>query len=216
MEDDEAIASASPGEKPDETLSLLHILSAMQKSMSETNKLLTDLRKEKSTPASLHTSNCNNISSYDSEEAFFTPASEEAQQSASDEAITHTSDEGTKHPKKGSTSLAGPTKSSEDDAISSFDGNDYENSSEIDMDEDNDNFLDTVNMSLGASDFTGPPVSDKVATIVNEKFTTNLGVYKRKEILEKCLTPENSNKFLFPEVMNRSGENCRVFTNEET
>ena len=91
MEDDEAIASASPGEKPDETLLLLHILSAMQKSMSETNKLLTDLRKEKSTPASLHTSNCNDISSYDSEEAFFTPASEEAQQSASDEAITHTS-----------------------------------------------------------------------------------------------------------------------------
>ena len=70
MEDDEAIASASPGEKPDETLSLLHILSAMQKSMSETNILMTDLRKEKSTPASLHTSNCNDISSCDSEEAF--------------------------------------------------------------------------------------------------------------------------------------------------
>ena len=200
MEEDEAFASASPGEKPDETPSLLHILSAMQKSMSETNKLLTELKKDKSAPDSLYTSNGNNISSYDSEEAFFTPASEEAQQPASDEASTHASDEGTNHPKKGSISLAGPTKSSEDDAISIFGGNDYENSPDLDMDEDNDNFLDAVNISLRASDFTGPPVSDKVATIVNEKFTTDLGVQKRKEILGKYLTPENCSNFFVPRI----------------
>ena len=68
------------------------------------------------------------------------------------------------------------------------------------MDEDNDNFLDTVNMSLRASDFTGPPVSDKVATIVNEKFTTDLGVDKQKEILEKYLTQENCNNFFVPRI----------------
>ena len=51
MEADEAIASGS-GERPDENLSLLNLLSAMQKSMSETNKLLTELKEDKGISAS--------------------------------------------------------------------------------------------------------------------------------------------------------------------
>ena len=68
------------------------------------------------------------------------------------------------------------------------------------MDEDNDTFLDAVNISLCASDFTGPPVSDKIATIVNEKFPTDLGIQKRKEILGKYLTPENCSNVFVPRI----------------
>ena len=199
MEADEAIASGS-GERPDENLSLLNLLSAMQKSMSETNKLLTELKEDKGVSASSHATMFSQQSNSASDEADTTPASEEARPPASEEAHAHGSDEATHRSNEESVALAGHHKTSEDDALSIFGGNEYDNPSDIDMDEDNDNFLEAVNLAFRSSDVHGPPVSDKVAKIVNEKFTTDLGVQKRKEILERYPTPENCNNLFVPKI----------------
>eukprot|EP00794_Sanderia_malayensis_P001647 gene1647-1831_t len=93
------------------------------------------------------------------------PASEKAQQPASEEATAHTSDEGINQSSEDGLLLAGnPPRTSQDDAISVFGGNDFDdNTSDIDMYEDNDDFLETVNLALHPSDVKGPPVSEKVA-----------------------------------------------------
>jgi hypothetical protein len=44
---------------------------------------------------------------------------------------------------------------------------------------------------LRPSDSLGPSVAEKVAKLVNEKFSIDLGVEKRKEISEMYRTPEN-------------------------
>lgn len=44
------------------------------------------------------------------------------------------------------------------------------------------------------------PISDKIAKIVNEKFTTDLGGDKRKEISDKYKPPANCSELLVPKV----------------
>ena len=83
-------------------------------------------------------------------------------------------------------------RNSEDDAISLFGGHDLEEESE--------RFLDLIYDSLRPSDGFGPAISDKVAKIVNEKFCADLGIDKRKEILEKYKTPANCTNFFVPKV----------------
>ena len=83
-------------------------------------------------------------------------------------------------------------RNSEDDAISLFGGHDLEEESE--------RFLDLIDDSLRPSDGFGPAISDKVAKIVNEKFCADLGIDKRKEILEKYKTPANCTNFFVPKV----------------
>ena len=126
MEADEAIASGS-SERPDESLSLLNLLSAMQKSMSETNKLLTELKEDKGASASSHATMFSQQSNSASDEADTTPASEEARPPASEEAHAHGSDEATHRSNEESVALAGHHKASKDDALSIFGGNEYDN-----------------------------------------------------------------------------------------
>ena len=61
---------------------------------------------------------------------------------------------------------------SEHDAISLFGGNDFE--------ADSDSSLEAIDESLRPSDSFGPPVSEKVAKLVNEQFTIGLSLEKRK------------------------------------
>ena len=49
---------------------------------------------------------------------------------------------------------------------------------------DNNGLLESIDESLRPSDSSGPSVAEKVAKLENEKFSINLGVEKRKEILQ--------------------------------
>ena len=83
-------------------------------------------------------------------------------------------------------------RNSEDDALSLFGGHDLE--------EESDRFLDLIDYCLRPSDGFGSPISEKVAKIVSEKFHTDLGIDKRKEILEKYKTPSNCTDIFVPKV----------------
>ena len=81
---------------------------------------------------------------------------------------------------------------SNDDVLSLFGGNEF--------DPDNDELLQVIDESLRPSDSYGPKIKDNVAKMVNEKFTTDVGLDKRKQILEKYKTPENCTQLLLPKV----------------
>ena len=66
-------------------------------------------------------------------------------------------------------------RDNDDDALSLFGGND------LDVD---DSLLECIDESLRPSDSLGPSVAEKVAKLVNEKFSIDLGVEKRKEIFD--------------------------------
>ena len=50
------------------------------------------------------------------------------------------------------------------------------------------------------ADSIGQPIHEKIAKIVNDKFSSDLGLEKRKEIFEKYKTPENCPKLFVPKV----------------
>ena len=58
-------------------------------------------------------------------------------------------------------------RNAEQDLMSAFGGSDF--------DEENERFLDLIDKTLCPADGFGPPIGDKIAKIVNEKFTTDLG-----------------------------------------
>ena len=89
------------------------------------------------------------------------------------------------------------SQSSKDDAVSIFGGNEFEPTSESD---DNDSFLESIDLSLRSSDVAGPPISDKIATIINEMFSKDLGFKKRKEILGKYSVPQTCTNFFVPKL----------------
>ena len=60
-----------------------------------------------------------------------------------------------------------------EDNISIFAGDDFE--------EANDHLLAIINEALGSSASLGPPFNEKVAKIVNKKFSSDLGLAKRKQ-----------------------------------
>lgn len=184
MEPSDNIEEAPPS-TPNENQTLLNILSAMQQSMSETHQMFAEFKADNSlrphaTPASQE------AGTSASDEAN-TPASEEAQQMTSEEANTPASEEAKTHV---------PLRNSEDDALSIFGGNDFD----LPIEEDNDRFLESIDESLRPSDSYGSPISEKIAKIVNDKFSTDLGITKRKEILEKYKTPVNCENFFVPKV----------------
>ena len=55
-----------------------------------------------------------------------------------------------------------------DDTISVLGGSDFD---EIDGEPDNDNLLSSIAQNLSAQEQTGPPISDKLAKIINSKLT---------------------------------------------
>lgn len=91
-----------------------------------------------------------------------------------------------------------PHRRSEDAALSIFGGNDFDNPD----DEDSERFLESTDESLRQSNAYGLSIAEVVAKIVNETFSTDLVIVKRKRILEihSC---EMLKKFL----MNLSGVN---------
>ena len=110
-------------------------------------------------------------------EGAHTPAPEGAHTPAPEGANPQASEEAIRDPTKDSVT-PGPSRSSEDDAVSIFGGNEFESTSEC---EDNDSFLESIDLSLRSSDVVGPPICDKIQKIINEKFSTDLGIKKRKE-----------------------------------
>jgi hypothetical protein len=94
-----------------------------------------------------------------------------------------------------------PVRNSEDDALSLFGENDLE--------EESDRFLDLIDDSLRPSDGFRPPISEKVAKIVND-----LGIDKRKEILEKYKTPANSTNLFAPKVNEHIWEKLKGFNRQ--
>ena len=69
------------------------------------------------------------------------------------------------------------------------------------MDElNNDGLLTQITTSLSWSDESGPPVSDKLSKLVNDKFHTEYSVHKRKEILQKYETLSNRAELFVPKV----------------
>ena len=83
--------------------------------MPEANKLLTELKEDKSVSASAHATMFSEQSNSTLDEADTTLASEEARPPASEEAHAHGSEEATKRSNKESVVLAGQHKTSEDD-----------------------------------------------------------------------------------------------------
>ena len=51
-----------------------------------------------------------------------------------------------------------------------------------------------------------------MAKIVNEKFSCDIGIEKRKEILGKCKTPENYRQLLVPKVNEPIWASLKTFT----
>jgi hypothetical protein len=78
---------------------------------------------------------------------------------------------------------SGLPSNSEDDALAVFGDND------LDLEGESDRFYELIDDNLRPSDRFGPPISERIAKIINEKFTTDLGLDKRKEILEKYKIP---------------------------
>ena len=167
--------------QPVETPIWFDMLSALQKGMAETTKLLAEMRAER--PSAQYSARPDSEESETpaSEEAN-TPASEEANQAASEEAIMQGSEEASNPRVVGEPSDSLRDRPSEDDEA------------------DNDSLLEAIDESLRPSDSFGPPVSEKVAKLVNEKFTIDLGLEKRKQIFEKYQPPENCQMLYVPKV----------------
>ena len=178
-------ASSNPNNMPATDPALIAILSAIQQTMGENTNLILELKS-----SSHHAPVASDEAQRSASEEAKSPASEEAQHIASEEAHAPASKEAQQSSNRDSDE--NPVRNSEDDAISLFGGHDLEEESE--------RFLDLIDDSLRPSDGFGPAISDKVAKIVNEKFCADLGIDKRKEILEKYKTPANCTNFFVPKV----------------
>ena len=178
------IPASSPSNLPATDPTLITILSAIQRTMTENRNLILEL-----TTSQHHAPIAPQEAQHSASEEADPPASEEVQSTASEEAHAPASEEA---PHSSNRDSDAPVRSSEDDALSLFGGNDLE--------EESDRFLEHVDDSLRPSDSFGPPISEKVAKIVNEKFTTDLGTDKRKEILEKYKAPANCINLFVPKV----------------
>ena len=134
---------------------LMNMLSSMQKSMNETNKLLSDLNRPKHFE---HASSSFEILPVSNETN--TPASQEAPTPASQEALTPLSQDENPQASQGAATSAsqeanpGP-RNSEDDTVSLFGGDEFQNPV---GEEDNDQFLKSIDLSLRPNENSGPPI----------------------------------------------------------
>ena len=182
-----------PSTPPPESATWGNMFLAIQKSLAETATLLTELRTERASKGGVS----RGPATAASEEAQ-PPASEEdeAQPPASEEAHTPASEEAIE-------SHLSELHRNDDDVISLFGGNDF--------DTDTDDLLQAIDESLRPSDSHGPQIKERVAQIVNEKFSSDIGIEKRKEIFEKYKTPENCAQLLVPKVNEPIWANLKNF-----
>jgi hypothetical protein len=157
---------------------LVNMFSELQKSMVETTQFLTELRAESASKA------------VDSEESQ-TPVPEEDTTPASEEANTDPPASEEVHTPASEEASPSEQRVVNDDALSTLGGDDFD---------DNEDLLDEIDESLRPSDSIGPPIHEKIAKIVNDKFSSDLRLEKRKEIFEKYKTPENCPKLFVPKV----------------
>ena len=60
--------------------------------------------------------------------------------------------------------------------------------------------MQAIDETLRPSVSYGPQIKKRVDQIVNEKFSSDIGIEKRKKIFEKYKTPENCAQLLVPKV----------------
>lgn len=194
-EDNVAVDSPQLHEEGSINKSLLSVLSSMQENLVSSNSMLRDLvnRKRKSS----ETVPISKRAKLDSEDSsHLTHASEKAQNTTSQEVNDNASEEETDP-----ASEEAHAKTPDDDAISLFSGEDSQNELQLEDEEvNNDDLLSEITTSLSSSDEAGPPVSDKLSKLVNDKFQTEYTVEKRKEIVQKYKVPSNCHELYVPKV----------------
>ena len=93
------------------------------------------------------------------------------------------------------------TRPAADDALSLFGEQDIDEgvnaSASLQSQED---FLMEVANAIATEKPTGPPISEHLAKILNEKFHIELELAQRKGLIEKYLTPENCTGFYRPRI----------------
>ena len=178
---------------------MLSVLSTIQESMNSSNLLLRELLQQKrKSESSEHTELAAKPKKLDSDESqqAVKNASQKAKVSTSHEVHDSASDEA-----QDLTSEEANTKPQDDDAISLFGDDSLINVPSDPEDElNNDELLTQITISLSSSDETGPPVSEKLSKLVNDKFQTEYSVEKRKEILQKYKIPSNCTELSVPKV----------------
>jgi len=167
------------------SIELLAVLKSMKESMSANNVLLQNLvDKSESPPPKRGRLSTKVIAS---EKANHT-ASEKANSMASEEAITAIEN-------------ATTAQRADSDVLSLFaEDSGSENGFDSDEEGDNETLLDEINSSLNATDDTSPQVSEKLASLVNDKYSTEYSVEKRKEISERYKRPKNCEALQYPRV----------------
>ncbi|CAB4032023.1 Pol poly, partial [Paramuricea clavata] len=144
--------------------------------MVETTQFLSELRAERASKA------------VDSEESQ-TPVPEEDTTPASEEANTDTPASKEVHTPASEEASPSDQRVVNDDTLSILGGDDFD---------DNEDLLDEIVKSLRPSDSIGPPIHQKIAKTVNNKFSSDPGLEKRKEKFEKYKTPEKCPKLFVP------------------
>jgi len=193
-EDIETTDSAQLHEEGSLNKSLLSVLRAMQENLVSSNSMLRDLveSKRKSSemaPASKRAK----LGSGESSNA--TNASEKAL-NTSDEVIIEVSD---KETDPASEEAINNAKVPDDDRLSLLSGEGSLDELE-DEEVDNDDLLSQITTSLSSSDESGPPVSEKLSKLVNDKFQTEYTVEKRKELTQKYKIPSNCHELFVPKI----------------
>ena len=82
-----------------------------------------------------------------------------------------------------------------DDTLSLFGGPEFNED-----EQDNENLLSDIAQSLLSSEDIGPPITDKLASIVNKKFSDDVDLTKLKSILNTHKKPENCTELFVPRV----------------
>ena len=178
-----------PGQNTSPTMLL--ILSALPASVTSSNSLLQQLVQQKRQSTSSETTHSSaKRKKRDSDESgrAIAIASDKVKTTTSKKVHDSASDEA--HPKL-----------QDDDALILF--GDYSLVDEPLEPEDelnNDGLLTQITTSLSWSDESGPPVSDKLSKLVNDKFHTEYSVDKRKEILQKYKRLSNCTELFVPKV----------------
>ncbi|CAB4021804.1 Hypothetical predicted protein [Paramuricea clavata] len=82
-----------------------------------------------------------------------------------------------------------------DDTLSLFGGPEFNED-----EQDNENLLSDIAQSLVSSEDTGPPITEKLASIVNKNFSDDVDLTKLKSILNTHKKPENCTELFVPRV----------------
>ena len=173
----EQISSVEPKNQMADSVSsksLLSVLSALQENMTTSNNMLRVHERKRKIVHSRESACSSKTRKFDSNRSISAVASEKANTSTSHEVHDSASDEA-----NDSASEKANDNIPDEDVLSLF-GDDSLNEVDDETEEtNNDELLTQINASLSSSEETGPPVSEKLSTLVNEKFQTEYSVEKK-------------------------------------